>query len=287
MTDAADAVTVGPIADRLLSVVKARIESGDLVLPIYPEAAKKVRKLTANGKADTTQIVQVLEQDPLLAIQVVQAAGNGDAAVTVNDAVNRLGYDKLKPVLRSAADATLTRSRNPAINQMMAEIRRHSVVVGNAARDLLALSGEDETDAAYLAGLLHDIGKSIIGAYLLELERALGRSAQGAFRQQHPWWEDLIKEAHRPIGIALAKAWKLPDSVVESIQDSTDYDAGNRLSPANAVRFANALAKKNGAGAGSDDEEEVETVVMVGQSVLDIPDEIVDGLTRRVPDYKT
>ena len=44
------------------------------------------------------------------------------------------------------------------------------MAVGMLARDVLALTGEPDSDSAYLAGLLHDVGKPVIATVLLELE---------------------------------------------------------------------------------------------------------------------
>jgi hypothetical protein len=50
-------------------------------------------------------------------------------------------------------------------------------------RDIAALIGNVEPDTCYLAGRLHDIGKPVLAAMILEVDRKLGRATPG--------WSDL------------------------------------------------------------------------------------------------
>ena len=61
-------------------------------------------------------------------------------------------------------------SRDPFIRQQFQGIWEHCLGVAHVARELAARTGL-KADTAYLAGLFHDIGKPVVAALLLDLER--------------------------------------------------------------------------------------------------------------------
>jgi putative nucleotidyltransferase with HDIG domain len=149
-------------------------------------------------------------------------------------------------------------------------------VVALLARDIAALIGNIEPDTCYLAGLLHDIGKPVLGAMMLEIDRKLGR--------QTPDWIDLpafvqiIESSHRKVGVAVATEWKIPDAITAAIRDCSDYDGGDRASVANVVRLSNALAKREGYTTAPVDAADIEAMIMVGMSMLGADNTVVDRL---------
>src|SRR4029079_18347509 len=114
------------------------------------------------------------------------------------------------------------------------EVGGPSRVGGRLARDIPALVGNIEPDTCYLAGLLHDIGKPVLGAMLLEVDRKLGRATPGWI--DLPAWTQIIESSHRKVGVAVATEWKLPDAITSAIRDCSDYDGSARTPVGHAGR---------------------------------------------------
>src|SRR5262249_9669394 len=137
-------------------------------------------------------------------------------------------------------------SRDARIAKATRSMWDHSVAVALVARDLCALSQKaDEMDSAYLAGLLHDVGKPIVAAMLLEAEKLIAGGPGGGWITSDAWIE-VIAKVHRPVSLALAQRWNLPDDVQATMKDLSDYDTAARQCASNFVRFANAVAKREG-----------------------------------------
>ena len=64
----------------------------------------------------------------------------------------------------------------------------------------------------------------------------------------------------------------MSSDICKAVNDCVEFDPIERSSPANAVRFANALAKREGVYAGPVDMEQVETVLLIGRSMLGLDD---------------
>jgi putative nucleotidyltransferase with HDIG domain len=144
------------------------------------------------------------------------------------------------------------------------------------------MSSGANSDTCYLAGLLHDVGKPIIVAMLLEAEKQLKK----------PGWVDVstwtstVEQGHRKVGVALATNWKLPEEVTAGIRDCSGYDTANQNGAANIVRFANALAKREGFATSAADPAEVTASIATGCSMLGVKESdienMVAGLAERV-----
>lgn len=95
-------------------------------------------------------------------------------------------------------------------------------------------------------------------------------------------WIEVINRTHRPVGTVLAQKWGLPETVTAAIADCAEYNGSDRLSVANCVRFANALAKREGIYVGKVDQADSEALVMIGRSLLGIEDSILSRLASRL-----
>ena len=129
-----------------------------------------------------------------------------------------------------------------------------------------------------MVGLMHDIGKPIVAIHLLDLERSVSRSVQDHWIDPTQWLS-IVQEVHRPVGVAVAKAWNMSSDICKAVNDCVEFDPIERSSPANAVRFANALAKREGVYAGPVDMEQVETVLLIGRSMLGLDDDGISALS--------
>jgi len=116
--------------------------------------------------------------------------------------------------------------------------------------------------AAHLAGLMHDVGKPIVGSLLLEAEKKLGMKKKDWLTEEN--WAFVIESAHRQVGSALAKKWDLPDEVIQVLSGELEYSDNEDDMCSNIVRFSNAFAKRCGKACGDYDEEEIEDIVTEG-----------------------
>ena len=80
------------------------------------------------------------------------------------------------------------------------------------SRNVAGICGCRDVEPAYVAGLLHDIGKVVVAVYLLEFERGLPiREAMDWI--DHDNWMAIIEELHREVGCAITEHWNLPSVI--------------------------------------------------------------------------
>jgi putative nucleotidyltransferase with HDIG domain len=235
----------------------------------------------------------VIERDPMLTVQVIKVANSAamasrDPVQSILQAVTRFGTQKLRMFLIEASARKVFESRDARIVEAARGVWEHSLAVAILARDVVVFSNSGAPDFGYLGGLLHDIGKPIVAMMLLEAEKAiLGAKASMTWIGSTEWIA-IIQRIHRQVGVALAKKWEMAEPVCRSIKDCDEYDNSDRLSVANAVRFANAVAKQQGLYVGPVDADDIDALVMIGRSLLGLEPDVVarltDGLKNKAKD---
>ncbi len=273
------------IAAQFEAIVHKRLANDKLVVPPMPVAAAKCLSILRDPDHSTKKLVAVLEQDPPLAARLVKLAASaamstgGGSVKTIEQAVTRVGAQRVRTMLLEASAQKVFESRDPRIASAFKATWEHSLAVAMLSRDLAAFAAKDaDADCAYLCGLLHDVGKPVLGTLLLEAEKQLVRSAG------QPWldadaWIAAVNKGHRAIGVAVAEKWKLPEEVIQGIKEAGDYDSVNRDSLANYVRFGNALAKREGLYPGPVDIQDTNALIMIGRSLLSIDDDLISRVT--------
>jgi putative nucleotidyltransferase with HDIG domain len=176
----------------------------------------------------------------------------------------------------------LIECHDPRIAQICDGLWEHSLVVAILSHDLVqALPGLD-AEAAYLAGLLHDIGRPVVAEMLLEAEgRLLGKRVDHWIMPSK--WLDIIVRSERTVGLAVTRSWTLPEAVVDAVGVCDAYDQSRPFRLANAVRLANALAAVSGHDLTTKPETETATVVEEGNALLGLDGETVAGVLASLP----
>jgi putative nucleotidyltransferase with HDIG domain len=277
------------VATRMRDIISKRLQSDSLQLPTVPEVAVRCLELAHNPDVTFAALSQVIERDPFIASRVVRMSNSplygGLARITTIDgAVSRLGISTLVSLLQELAAEQVFTSKDPTIRNAFRGIWEHCLGVAHLSRDLAALVGHLSPNTAYLAGLFHDIGKPIVAALLLEVERNL---PGGKVFLDSGVWRRVVDECHRDVGATIAFRWYLPREVATAVAELDWYDLKlGRHSAANVVRLANALCQREGLDVKAADPRDLARVVVQGMQVLRLSEEQVElaitGLVARV-----
>lgn len=264
--------------------VLQRIASTDLGLPAMPLVATKCLEILSRNDFSLGALAGLIETDPLVAASVVRVANSAanatlEPAKSVLQAITRIGSDELRSFIFEISARPVFESHDRTISALGRAMWSHSVAVALLARAIVRRTKGKHPEAAYLAGLLHDIGKPVMATMLLDAERRLlnVRTRNWLFPAT---WLGLIARTHRKVGLSLSKSWHLPVLVVQTVAVADSYDSTAPASPANAVCLANALAKAAGLYAGDVDKAAVEALISSGRKLFALSDADIEGLTK-------
>jgi HD-like signal output (HDOD) protein len=231
-------------------------------LPAVPAVCHELNR-TLKGDFSMRDVATVVEKDPALVAKILQLVnspffGLGRKLTHVHDAVAYLGTSMLKNLVTSITLwRTLEGVRPAAIGQLQRVHTRCQQVAGLSRR----MMGKDRVrgEEAFVSGLLHDIGVTLLIAYLPERYDRIAAEMLKAELSFNEVERSLYSVDHAEIGAHLLDAWGLPFPVLEAV--AFHHSAPNlhhtRLEPADAVYIAQALLDARARG--QDIEECIDT----------------------------
>ena len=125
-----------------------------------------VLELLDDGSAPVRLIAARVAQSPEIAAQVLRLANSAlftEPVDTLDRAVVRIGERTLRGLLLAATTYRLLEGATPGYGFPRLYLLRHSNEVATLAQQLTRRTSTILASQAYLAGLLHDIGKAILG----------------------------------------------------------------------------------------------------------------------------
>jgi HD-like signal output (HDOD) protein len=184
-----------------------------LELPSLPEVALKIRGALAAEDISVSEVVRLLGADPALAARILKISNSalffrgGQPITSLHGAVAQLGYKMVRNVAVSfAAQQVFIGYGNRELRQQIGAIWRHSVLAATLAHMLARVRSSIEPDEAFLAGLLHEVGKMYILVSTKDEPEVLADAAG---------FQSVLAAWHPRIGRAVIEAWQLaPDLAV-------------------------------------------------------------------------
>jgi putative nucleotidyltransferase with HDIG domain len=191
-------------------------QPGSWRVPVFPEAALRTLHLMRDPRAGIADVVNAASLDPALAGLVMRLAnsalfGRRAPVSTLSKAIGRLGFATSQKVIASAA---LRAVFDPP---KLRKVWRHSLEVADLSEQLAGRAGEVDPAEAYLAGLLHDVGRiALLSMALYDSARIEGLVRAGC----NPVYAEslLLRTDHAALGARIAAAWRLPHSMVAAIR---------------------------------------------------------------------
>jgi putative nucleotidyltransferase with HDIG domain len=284
----AQAKGIRGVADKLTAIIDARLQNDRLVVPTMPAIAVECLKVIRDPRQTFKSVGEVIAKDPVLSSRVLKLANSAafpglSAATTLETAIARMGIEGLTVVLVQYSVHQAFTSRDERIRSSFRGIWQHSLGVALLSKDLASklVPGGPEPNAAYLAGLLHDVGKPVVASLLLEAEKQISQGRSNAWFDESIW-RKIVNESHRKVGVMLARKWNLPDEVVKTIEDCKAYEKNTPRSCANVVRLSNALAKRAGLYVGDTSQAEIDRTVEAGQLIVGLGADTVNKICKDI-----
>jgi len=269
------------VVDKLTDIILKRLDSDNLLVPAMPAIAVQCMRLLEDPNQTFRMVGELVGKDPLLASRVLRLANSAafparTPATTLEQAIPRMGTEGLKLALVHYSMYQAFSSRDARIQSAFRGIWEHSLAVALIAKEIAGqMAGQDAVDpgVAYLAGLLHDVGKPVVAALLLEAEKLASVHKSALPWISHNVWRRVVDRSHRNIGVALSRRWQLPAEISSAVEKCATYDAAFPHAYPNIVCLANAFAKQQGLYAGDADANQVAEAVAEGKRLLGLSDE--------------
>jgi|LakMenEpi03Aug12_release.lakeMendotaPanAssembly.Ray.scaffolds.fasta_scaffold13011_7 putative nucleotidyltransferase with HDIG domain len=187
--------------------LQARLEAGELRLPMLAQTATEVVAICSDSSCDAGRLTRLILRDPSLAAHALKVANSGaysptEPIVSLQQAISRLGFSTLCDIAIGISMRNQIRVP-PGQEARMRALWTHSTLAGAWAREIARLRRRN-AEGAFLCGLLHDIGKPVVLTEALSVADQLGVSPD---QDQLECW---MHRHHEQAGARTLNSWKLP-----------------------------------------------------------------------------
>lgn len=232
--------------DKIISTI------GDL--PATPVIIASLMNLTSDINTDIEKITKNLISDQSLTARVLKLAnssfyGRAKAVATLKEAIVLLGFNTLRSLV--LATSTHRLYQNGENDEVQDKLWEHSLATAIASRMLAEKSGCGHAEEAFIAGLLHDIGKLVLTQKLPE---EYGKVIQRVEKNQLKFIDvedEQFGFNHTDVAFLLLHKWSFPAEIVNSVYEhhapkKNEDDKG--ISLAYFLNLGSMMAKKLGVG---------------------------------------
>jgi HD-like signal output (HDOD) protein len=191
-------------------------------LPVLSPIVTRLLGTLAHFDVDYRQIGGLIEKDAVLCAHVLRAVNSAlyarDRNIdTIDRAVSLLGISKLRKIALSFSVGRIFKRTGMPGNWSNSRFSLHSAATGLLCELIAGEIAVADGNAAFAAGLLHDIGKFVIAAHLPEQYETIGKLYTSGGRSLIECERAVLKTDHAELsGLALAR-WELPASIQRAV----------------------------------------------------------------------
>ena len=227
-------------------------------MKVLPEIINKIISLTEDPDSTVEDMEKAILGDQILTTKILRLAnsayyGYARKISTISQATVLLGFQAIKSIaLASTVSIFLTselKGYSLGKNELWTQSQTCAIVSRYIAKHIKYPSPEE----AYVAGLLRDIGKTILNQHMeKEYSEVLNLIEEGniSFLEAE---KAILGFDHAEIGEKVAEKWNLPKALVDSIgHHHTPEDSNINQLLVSIVHVADAITMMMGVGLGLD-----------------------------------
>jgi putative nucleotidyltransferase with HDIG domain len=229
-----------------------RLAGGLRSLPVLPAIYTELMQELKSEDPSLERAGEIVAKDMALTTKILTLVnsaffGLGRPIAHPSEAAVFLGTETLRALVLSLQ--VFSQFSQVQLKEFSVEnLWKHSWTTGVLARRLCEFeeAGRETTDEAFIAGLLHDVGKLVLAAnHPAQLEENIRQARQ---KQQALWEQEyqVFNASHAELGGYLLGSWGLPSGVVEAVafHHRPAHARRQNFCALTAVHAANTIGKK-------------------------------------------
>ncbi len=219
-------------------------------LPTLPGVINKLNSLSNDDKSSVQEMARIVSADQVLSARILRLANSPSYGFyrvsTISNAMILLGVNVVKSLALSSSIFEIMEKNSVGLWE-------HSLGTATAAGIIARKLALPEVEEITTAGLLHDIGKVIIGLKCAEQLPEIRRKIKLDQLYISEAEKAVLDTDHAEVGGWLSKSWFLPDKLSEPIAYHHNVGASDdHRIKTSVVHLADILIKASGFGDSGD-----------------------------------
>ena len=208
--------------ESLVSLINQKLESADLELPVFDDIAVRLHKGVRENTLNAEEMCSLLEEDPALVSEVLRMSNSSffsglTEIRSLKDAAVRLGTKQVAAIVFSVSQKRLYSQSKGLFKGRLHELWQHANAVSSGARWVANTIGyRSISDEAFIAGLLHDVGKLSLLSIIEDLIASKELSLSDEIIDM------TLNELYCEHGAKLLELWNLPEFFQQVVLHQAD-----------------------------------------------------------------
>jgi putative nucleotidyltransferase with HDIG domain len=229
--------------------------------PLIPVSTVQLVNICNDPDHSLKDVIQIVKHDAALTANILRivntaAFSRGNAIDTIDRAVSLLGGDIIVGMALSEAAGPIFKKELSGYGGHKNALWGHDLRTAIASKKIAEKSAEEiNTDVAFTAGLLHDLGKAILSDFLQDsTEKILAAIDNGEYADYPTAEKEILGVDHAHIGYLMVKRWNLAEPILAAIlHHHNPSAAAPEMRPiVYAVHLGDLIAMMSGRGTGAD-----------------------------------
>jgi putative nucleotidyltransferase with HDIG domain len=223
-------------------------------LPPVPHVAAKMMDLVGEENTSVRDLQKVISADPALTARILKMANSvfysfDQKVSTLSHALVILGFRTVQSMGIAASSRTLFMKKGTQFGLKERLLWEHSIGVAMGCRQLSRLAGYPHEETAFVAGLLHDIGKAILNQVVPKKYAQIVEQVYNDGRTTAEIEREVLGFDHTHVGALIAQKWNFSWEMVETIAYHHSPEAETSGSALSAIlAISNDICKRMGVG---------------------------------------
>jgi len=227
-------------------------------LPSLPSVVVTILQKLNDPQSSVQDLAKALSYEQSLASRVLKLANSAYYGFprkvdTLTKAVTIIGYNSIRNIVlvTNLFDSLEQKKQARTLNRMY--FWQHSLGCGAAAEVIGTKLGFKNGEEIFLAGLLHDIGKVVLDAFLHDKYKMVFEHTQEHDLLLLEAEKEILGASHAEFGRMLAESWNLPHSLSAAIGYHHEPEKGEKhFTLAGLVHIGDILVRALEIGNGGD-----------------------------------
>ena len=203
---------------RLINGILNKVDN----IPTLPESSTRLFALLNDKNSSASDFESVIKPDPALTTNLLKVVNSSFFGLTrqvisIHQAISLLGLKRVSEIAAGVGFAQVMPPKIPGYEIDSSNFWLHCAAVAILSERMAQELKLPIPDLTFTAGLLHDLGKLVIGSFLVQESDALLKKLKEHNKPLIYIEKEILGTNHSEIGHALAERWALPEIIAESV----------------------------------------------------------------------